>query len=29
MEGDENRDIVLGKADVVYEPPKTLSKPMK
>jgi hypothetical protein len=29
MKGDENRYLVLGKADVVYDLPKNLQKPMK
>ena len=29
MKGDENRYLVLGKVDVVYDLPKNLQKPMK
>jgi hypothetical protein len=29
MKGDENRYLVLGKADIVYDLPKNLQKPME
>ena len=29
MKGDENRYLILGKADVVYDLPKNLQNPMK
>ena len=29
MKGDENRHLILGRADVVYDLPKNLQKPTK